>query len=389
MRLRNPVVDLRRVLNAHMVAGGPSADSGRLDYLVRWAEATGDRAPRRLRRDRRVAADARGAPVERALGRHPRRAAGTASRSRDVPPARRGGARLQDRHPRARHRRARSAGGLGAAGRASRARSRRAGGLGPPARARGLRPRAVLAHVPAVAQRAGGACSTPTAPATRSSARSPTSRSPTISRRMPGTREVAVATVASTVPLRLEIASRRFVDGMTIVALHINRQALAEHPLTTLKIQKTSFKFGRMPLGQIHTRRGRHPRLGAAGRPTAAGRRSPDRRGRHVVRPRVHLRPRDRRQPSQPRQPGGAEADLHPVLVRAVARTSTSGVAARTRSVEAEWADELADRRARGELNPEVWPPLVDEDRFDVLADDAAAPDAGRHHARPRRPDAR
>ena len=36
--------------------------------------------------------------------------------------------------------------------------------------------------------------------------------------------------------------------------------------------------------------------------------------------------------------------------------------------VEAEWADELAARRARGELNPEVWPPLVDEDRFDVLA---------------------
>ena len=33
---------------------------------------------------------------------------------------------------------------------------------------------------------------------------------------------------------------------------------------------------------------------------------------------------------------------------------------------EAEWADELAARRARGELNPEVWPPLVDEDRFDV-----------------------
>jgi hypothetical protein len=26
----------------------------------------------------------------------------------------------------------------------------------------------------------------------------------------------------------------------------------------------------------------------------------------------------------------------------------------------------LAQRRARGELNPEVWPPLVDEERFDV-----------------------
>ena len=33
---------------------------------------------------------------------------------------------------------------------------------------------------------------------------------------------------------------------------------------------------------------------------------------------------------------------------------------------EAEWSDTLAQRRARGELNPEVWPPLVDEERFDV-----------------------
>jgi hypothetical protein len=33
---------------------------------------------------------------------------------------------------------------------------------------------------------------------------------------------------------------------------------------------------------------------------------------------------------------------------------------------EAEWSDTLAARRARGELNPETWPPLVDEERFDV-----------------------
>ena len=33
---------------------------------------------------------------------------------------------------------------------------------------------------------------------------------------------------------------------------------------------------------------------------------------------------------------------------------------------EAEWSDTLAERRARGELNPQTWPPLVDEDRFDV-----------------------
>ena len=36
--------------------------------------------------------------------------------------------------------------------------------------------------------------------------------------------------------------------------------------------------------------------------------------------------------------------------------------------VEADTADWLAERRARGELNPETWPPVVDEDQFDVPA---------------------
>ena len=37
-------------------------------------------------------------------------------------------------------------------------------------------------------------------------------------------------------------------------------------------------------------------------------------------------------------------------------------------AAEAEWSDELADRRARGTLNPETWPPVQDEDGFDVVA---------------------
>ena len=34
-------------------------------------------------------------------------------------------------------------------------------------------------------------------------------------------------------------------------------------------------------------------------------------------------------------------------------------------AAEAEWSDTIAERRAKGELNPEVWPPVVDQDRFD------------------------
>lgn len=40
---------------------------------------------------------------------------------------------------------------------------------------------------------------------------------------------------------------------------------------------------------------------------------------------------------------------------------------------EAEFADLLADRRARGELNPETWPPVRDDDGFEVSSDGDAA----------------
>ena len=60
---------------------------------------------------------------------------------------------------------------------------------------------------------------------------------------------------------------------------------------------------------------------------------------------------------------------------------------------EAEWSDQLADRRARGELNPEKWPPVVDGDAFEVTPAGAPVgdPNAGagaacagrRHDGRP------
>jgi hypothetical protein len=35
-------------------------------------------------------------------------------------------------------------------------------------------------------------------------------------------------------------------------------------------------------------------------------------------------------------------------------------------AAEAQWSDEIAERRAKGELNPQVWPPVVDQERFDL-----------------------
>ena len=43
---------------------------------------------------------------------------------------------------------------------------------------------------------------------------------------------------------------------------------------------------------------------------------------------------------------------------------------------EAEWSDKLAVKRAAGELNPEAWPPVVDEDKFDTALDGSATADS-------------
>lgn len=42
-------------------------------------------------------------------------------------------------------------------------------------------------------------------------------------------------------------------------------------------------------------------------------------------------------------------------------------------TAEAEFSDQLAERRDRGELNPETWPPIRDGDAFEVGA--AGAPE--------------
>lgn len=44
--------------------------------------------------------------------------------------------------------------------------------------------------------------------------------------------------------------------------------------------------------------------------------------------------------------------------------------------IEAEWSDELATRRAKGLLNPQAWPPVRNADAFEVIARDSIAGDA-------------
>lgn len=196
-----------------------------------------------------------------------------------------------------------------------------------------------------------------------------------------GARTVARATVKSTNPLRVEVESRRIGDGSNVVAIQIDGQPVVEEDDVTLKILKGSFKFGQLSIGDLwadaDTDRGKGLRWSPA------------------IAPRVHK--------------GSvlvmADADWFNTFANgheiAIERPRADSVSAPTKDchegshandpdghryccrpheqAEAEIADWLADRRSRGELNPDTWPPLVDEDQFDVSTPNAptAADESG------------
>ncbi|MEU8236398.1 hypothetical protein AB0C12_42975 [Actinoplanes sp. NPDC048967] len=181
-----------------------------------------------------------------------------------------------------------------------------------------------------------------------------------------GVREIALATVISVNPIRLEVRSRRLVHGSRVVALHIGGRSLVEDPTTTLKIQKTSFKLGQFPLGLLTEVPGDDGLLWQPGvTPSVAvddeviladtawfGTAFRSNHEIAVSRPSLDNR-------SAPKAGCSAAAyAADPENHRWCCKPHTVA--------EAEWSDLLAQRRARGELNPEVWPPLVDEERFDV-----------------------
>ncbi|WP_328855058.1 hypothetical protein OHB01_05940 [Microbispora hainanensis] len=182
----------------------------------------------------------------------------------------------------------------------------------------------------------------------------------------PGIRELALATVIGLDPVRLEVRSRSLVDGSRVVALHINGHSLVEQPSTSIQPQKKSFKFGQMPIGILTTISGIEGfRWNPVVMPTLAvgdvlvladanwfGKVLQSGHEINVSRPSLD----DQSAPKATCSPSGYYAD--PEGHKWCCRPH--------RIAEAEWSDTLAERRARGELNPDVWPPLIDEERFDV-----------------------
>jgi hypothetical protein len=195
-----------------------------------------------------------------------------------------------------------------------------------------------------------------------------------------GTRQLALALVAGVAPIVLQVGSRRIGDKERIVALHVGEIACVERPDVEVKFQKGSFRISGLSIGPLTV-------VDAAKRLFEW---SPE------VVPRVrvgdelviadfswfsglkgnrHL-PVDRPAPDAMQAPRpdcgqgsyAGEPQAHQYCCRPHEES------------EAEWSDLLAERRARGELNPQVWPPVLNADAFEVAP--AGAP-VGDPSARP------
>ncbi|SFN48759.1 hypothetical protein SAMN05216207_101544 [Pseudonocardia ammonioxydans] len=373
MRLRTPILDLRSILAAHVTAGGPAMDAGRLDYLVTWAEAT--------------------EPLDH-------RAVSDAITAQEQTP----GARLSNVVSDALHG----------------ARRERAGEVYEELVSEALdyrmsvveRAIAVLSGLPssrlrevhraleADAQEVWGRRL-----ALQASDLVRFSRTYTSWRNAQvemldddrtcavqlgslgdygvahdraadaGVRELALATVTAVEPLRLRVRSRRLKAGTRVVALHVNGEAMIERASTTLKIQGGSFKFGQMAIGDLVETAGDElewqpkvcPPLAVGDEIVLADAAWFGKLFKNSVDLAVA-------RPSQDNQ-AAPKSDCGPDTY-----TADKGKhlwCCRPHAVaEAEWSDTLAVRRARGELNPDTWPPLVDEERFDVGGDAPAEPPA-------------
>ncbi len=189
-----------------------------------------------------------------------------------------------------------------------------------------------------------------------------------------GERSIANATVVQVNPIVLEVHSRRIGDESRIVLLHVNGEPCVERPGVELTIQKGSFKFAGLSIGPLSsvddtTRQFEWapadiPDLSVGDRLVIAdfgwfssnkgnkflnvARPTAD----HVSAPKATCRP----------ESYAEDPDAHRYCCRP------------HEDSEADRADQLAERRARGELNPQAWPPVVDADAFEVTP--AGAPSA-------------
>lgn len=184
-----------------------------------------------------------------------------------------------------------------------------------------------------------------------------------------GNRQLAHATVIGVDPLVLAVESRRIVDGTKIVLLHVNEQPCVEAHRDDISLGR-SFVIEGMSVGPLSCDGvgEERPRNELRWKP----KHSPDVR----VGDRLIIADAEwfastayNRRVSIARPPADDYAAPKPTC------TPQSYIQAPQdhqwcckphRVNEAEFSDQLAERRARGELNPQAWPPVRDADGFEV-----------------------
>ena len=374
MVLRSPIVDLRAVLARQLIPGGPAGDAGRLDYLVEWGEAA-------YPLDHRAVSDTI------AAGLHTPGARLANVTSDALHSAGRGGLRKTP--------------DLGAYARLVRDELQyKAAVVGRAAAILAGRPvsrlrvayRTIEGDAQAIWRRRYALRASDlvrfgrTYPFWRNSqvtmreqdlacdAKLSAVSNPAAALDMAldaGTRDVAQGVVTSTDPLRLRIHSRRIGDGSRIMLLHINGEQVVESPGVEIKTQAGSFKLRNLQIGGLVADAQTATDGSLSWTPKVAVSLELDDRvivadtswfGKHLTSGHEINIDRPKRDATNAPRDGCDEDsyDADPEGHRWCCRSHERA--------EAEFADELAERRARGELNPTVWPPILDEDQFDTPA---------------------
>lgn len=190
-----------------------------------------------------------------------------------------------------------------------------------------------------------------------------------------GVRQLAIAEVVGLDPIRLDIRSRRLGAGTRVVALHIAGRPVVEDASTTLVVNNGAFNLGGLSIGGLEA----DGEPGLRWTPVIA----PDVSiGDELVLADVDwfqnvLRNGHELNVTRPSQDNNSAPKRNCTLSSYATDPGAHLWCCRPHAAaEAERADEDAARRERGELNPQTWPPIVDEERFDVStsADDSSTP---------------
>lgn len=198
-----------------------------------------------------------------------------------------------------------------------------------------------------------------------------------------GSRELMFATVVEIDPaIVLKVDSRRATAGNRLVLLHINDEACVEEDEISVDVSlKTKFKVGGLSIGPLESFKPQDnafqshfvwkphtpPALAVGDRLILAdfswfAKKQAGNATLPIDKPKAD-------EVSAPKKTCTATSyDEDPFSHRYCCRSHENS--------ESAWSDTLAERRARGELNPKVWPPVRDLDAFDVVADGTAVGDS-------------